>query len=94
MREIYQIVIFFLARGILNPTFDEFQYFFLLDVIHISKLTFAMLVLVAQLCHVVGALIYKAFWRAVDTRWMVFWALVVKTIGLTLDYLFACRYNL
>ena len=24
---------------------------------------------------------------------MVFWALVVKTLGLTFDYLFACRYN-
>ena len=53
-----------------------------------------MLVLVAQLCHVFGALIYKAYWRAVDTRWMVFWAMIVKTFGLFLDYLFACRYNL
>ena len=47
MREIYQLVIFFIGRGILIPTFEEFQYFFLLDVIHISKLMFAMLVLVA-----------------------------------------------
>jgi hypothetical protein len=46
MREIYQIVIFFLGKGVLNPSFEDFQYFFLLNVIHISKLMFAILVLV------------------------------------------------
>jgi hypothetical protein len=46
MREIYCITIFFFLRAILNPLFEEFSYFFLLDVIKISKFMFAMLVLI------------------------------------------------
>jgi len=45
MKEIYFLVIFFIAKGILSPSFEEFTYFFLMDVIHISKFTFALLVL-------------------------------------------------
>lgn len=46
MREIYVLVIFFLVKGVLNPTFREFTYFFLLNVIHISKFMFALLELI------------------------------------------------
>lgn len=46
MREIYFIIIFFIVKGILNPTFEEFSYFFLLNVIGISKFLFAFLVLI------------------------------------------------
>jgi len=63
MKEIYFLVIFFLALGILSPTFEDFMYFFYLNVIGISKLLFAALYLVGQVCHIVGALIYKSFCR-------------------------------
>ena len=46
MREIYMIVIFFIAKGILNPSFEEFSYFFLLNVIGITKFMFALLILI------------------------------------------------
>lgn len=43
MREIFQVVIFFVALAILNPKFEEFSYFFLLNVIGISKFMFSIL---------------------------------------------------
>ena len=46
MKEIYFLVIFFLVKGIINPSFEEFSYFFLLNVIKISKFMFSMLVLI------------------------------------------------
>ena len=46
MREIYQLVLFFILQGILNPSFQEFSYFFLMNVIGVSKLLFSILVLV------------------------------------------------
>jgi len=94
MREIYFIIIFFIVKGILNPTFEEFSYFFLLNVIGVSKFLFALLVLVGQICHVIGALLYKAFCRNVDTRWMIFWAMVTGSIGSFLNFVFAKRWNL
>jgi Na+/melibiose symporter-like transporter len=94
MREIYQLVIFFLLLATLNPSFSEFSYFFLLNVIGISKFMFSMLVLIGQLCHIVGALIYKAFCRNVDTRWMVAFSLVTSIISNVLNFFFAKRWNL
>ena len=44
-KEIYFVVIFFIAKGILMPTFEEFTYFFLMNEIKISKFVFALLVL-------------------------------------------------
>jgi hypothetical protein len=46
MKEIYFVIIFFIIRGILNPSFEEFTYFFLLNVIGVSKFIFAVLVLI------------------------------------------------
>ena len=46
MKEIYYLVIFFIASAIIQPSFGEFSYFFLLNIVGISKLTFAVLMLV------------------------------------------------
>jgi len=42
MKEIYFLVLYFVAFAIIVPTFEEFTYYFLLDVIGISKFTFAI----------------------------------------------------
>jgi len=93
MREIYFVVIFFLAKSIIVPSFDEFSYFFLLNVIGISKFMFAVLVLIGQIAHIVGALIYKAFCRNIETRWMIFFAMVVTSVGYFLNFCFAKSWN-
>ena len=52
-----------------------------------------MLVLTGQLCHIVGALIYKAFCRNVDTRTMVFISLLTTILSNFLNFCFAKRWN-
>ena len=47
MKEIYRIVVFFIFKGFMMPNFEDFTYYFLMDEIKISKLTFAFLILVA-----------------------------------------------
>ena len=44
-REIYQLLLFFIIQGIMNPRFEEFSYFFLMDVIGVTKFLFSMVVL-------------------------------------------------
>lgn len=46
MREIYSLVIFFIVKGFISPSFEDFSYFFLLNEIKISKFVFSMLVLI------------------------------------------------
>ena len=80
MREIYLLIIFIISRALTVPKFDEFTYFFLLNVIGISKLMFAILVLIGNVSGIIGALIYKSFFRNIEVRWMVFWSMVVKSL--------------
>lgn len=94
MKEIYFLVIFFIAKGVLQPSFEEFSYFFLLNEIKISKFIFSMLVLIGQVCHIIGALLYKAFCRNIDTRWMIFFAMVTGVIASFMNFTFAKRWNL
>ena len=65
-----------------------------MDVIGVTKFLFSVLVLVGMICQVIGALSYKAFFRAVDTRWMIFWANLLHVIGDLLNFVFAKRWNL
>jgi len=76
MREIYQIVIFYLVRGVTQPRFDDFAYFFYLDELGISLFAFSCLILVSSIASMIGAAIYKSFLRTVDTRWIVFWGIL------------------
>jgi len=94
MREIFQVVIFFLALALINPSFSEFTYFFLLNVIKISKFMFSLLVLIGQICHVIGALVYKAWCRNVETRTMVLLSIVANILSSALNFGFAKRWNL
>ena len=93
MREIYFVIIFLLARALLSPKFDEFTYFFLLNVIGISKLMFAILALIGNICGIIGALLYKSFFRNICVRWMIFWSMVVKTLEFFTYWCFAKRWT-
>merc|ERR1712070_1002606 len=53
-----------------------------------------MLALTGQICSIIGALIYKQFFRAVDTRTMIFAATLIQILGAFCDFSFAKRWNL
>ena len=93
-KEVYCIVIYFLLDGLTNPSFADFSYFFLMNVIGISKFMFAMITLIGQVCSVIGVIIYTVFLRKVEVRWVLFWNCVINVIGSFLNYCFAMRWNL
>ena len=45
-KEIYLLVIFFILDGLTSPTFEDYEYFFLMDIVKLSKFMFAMKTLV------------------------------------------------
>lgn len=58
-KEIYFVVIYFILDGLTNPSFSDFAYFWLLNVVGVSKFMFAMIVLIGQICSVIGVIIYE-----------------------------------
>ena len=94
MREIFQIIIFFLVRGVIVPTFEDFSYFFLLDVIGVSKLLFSVIMLVGSICGLIGTFIYKAYGRAADTRTLIIYGTLSVVVGAFLNYVLVRRWNI
>jgi Na+/melibiose symporter-like transporter len=80
--------------GNTNNIHEEFSYFFLMNIIGVSKFIFALLVLIGQICHLVGALIYRAWCRNVDTRHMIIFAMCCSVLGNLLNFCCAKRWNL
>lgn len=92
-KEIYCLVIYFLLDGLTNPSFSDFTYFFLLNVIGISKFMFAMLTLIGQVCQVIGVIVYEKFLKNVEVRTVIFWNVILSIIGAFLAYMLAMRWN-
>jgi hypothetical protein len=47
--EIYFLVIYFVVDGLTNPSFADYSYYFMMDVLGISKFFYAMLALIGSI---------------------------------------------
>jgi len=72
-KEIYLLVIFFILDGLTSPTFEDFEYFFLMNIIMLSKFMFAMKTLIVQISMVLGVFIY-----GIDRELEVRYALIIN----------------
>jgi len=93
-KEILLVVLFFILDGLTNPSFSDFGYFFLLNVVGVSKFMFAMITLIGQVCSIIGVVIYELALKEVEVRTVLFWNVVLGIIGSFLNYCFAMRWNL
>lgn len=67
--------------GITNPSFTDFSYFFLLNVVGVSKFMFAMIALIGQVCSIIGVLIYENFLKKTEVRTVIMWNVILGVIG-------------
>jgi len=93
-REIYFLVIYFILDGFTNPSFGDFTYFFLMNVVGVSKFMFAMIALIGQVCSLIGVLIYENFLKETEVRTVIFMNVIFGIVGAWLQYMFAMRWNL
>mmetsp|Transcript_1696 Transcript_1696/g.2992 ORF Transcript_1696/g.2992 Transcript_1696/m.2992 type:complete len:173 (-) Transcript_1696:582-1100(-) len=75
-KEIYCVVIYFILDGLTNPSFADFSYFFLMNVIGVSKFMFAMITLIGQICSVIGVMLYEKFLKETEVRTVLFWNVI------------------
>ena len=94
MFEIYLIVIYFLLDGLTTPSFGDYSYYFMMDVIGVSKFMFAIIALVGQLCAVIGVIIYERFLKHWEVRNVLLLNCFIGTAGTFLNFMFGKRWNL
>jgi len=68
IKEFYSMILYIVIGGFLVPNFGSFGYYFMLDVVGISKFSYSMLTVLGFACLFIGTLVYKAYFRASEYR--------------------------
>lgn len=94
MPEIYMVLIFFVLKGCISPSFGQFSYFFMLDVCKVTKFQFAMFGVISRGCHIFGSMLYKNVLKNFETRTIIFYSMVLSVLSAFVHFVLAMRWNL
>jgi len=61
MKEILMVISFFILNGLLSPDFGDFGYYFMLNVVNLSKFQYSMLGTIGQVTGILGTTCYAQY---------------------------------
>ena len=93
MKEFYSIIVFLLLQAVLMPGFDSYGYFFMLDVVKISKFTYSMLTVLGFFCLLIGTAIYKRYMRDKEYKYLIMMDALISIFLAPLSFIFVLRLN-
>jgi len=62
------VILFLILSGITVPSFGTFGYYFMLDVVKLSKFTIAMLSVIGYVCLLIGSALFTTFFANMEIR--------------------------
>ena len=93
IKEFYSMILYLLIGGFLVPSFGGFGYYFMLDVVKISKFTYSMLTVLGFFCLAVGTLVYKNYMRDKEYRNLIMMDAFISIFLAPLSFIFVLRLN-
>ena len=87
------MILYLLIGGFLVPSFGGFGYYFMLDVVKISKFTYSMLTVLGFFCLGIGTIVYKNFMRDKEYRNLIMMDALISIILAPLSFIFVLRLN-
>lgn len=94
MPEIYLVILYFVFSGLTSPDFSDFSYYFMLNVIKLSKFQYSMLGLIGSFTGVLGTIYFEKYLKDIEVRTLIYYATICSVIQSCSSYAFACRLNL
>jgi len=88
------MILYIIIGGFLVPSFGSFGYYFMLDVVGISKFSYSMLTVLGFACLFLGTLIYKAYFRAAEYRSLIMMEALISIILAPISFIFVLRINI
>lgn len=83
-----------MVGAITVPSFGSFGYYFMLDVVGLSKFTYSMLTVLACICLLFGTLMYNRCFRNTEYRKLILIDALISIFFAPLTFIFVCRWNL
>lgn len=87
------MIIYLVLGGLLVPSFGSFGYYFMLDVVKISKFTIAMLGVIGYICLMIGSSLYHQFFSKTEFRKLMVYNTIIGLMFAPLNMLFVLRKN-
>ena len=88
------MILYLIIGGFLVPSFGSFGYYFMLDVVKISKFTYSMLTVLGFFCLFIGTLIYKRYFMEKEPKNLIMMDALISILLAPLSFIFILRLNL
>ena len=88
----YKVIIFLILNGLM-PTFSSFSYYFMLDVVQVSKFTIGILGVLGYASLLVGSVLYSCFFNKKEFKSMVVYSIMLNLLFAPLNLMFVLRIN-
>ena len=93
IKEFYSMILYIIIGGFLVPNFGSFGYYFMLDVVGISKFSYSMLTVLGFACLFVGTMIYKKYFMEAEYRRLIMMDALISIILAPISFIFVLRLN-
>jgi len=87
------MILFIVIGGFLVPSFGSFGYYFMLDVVKISKFTYSMLTVLGFMCLFIGTMIYRKYFTEKEYRNLIMMDALISILLAPLSFIFVLRLN-
>jgi hypothetical protein len=94
IKELYTVLIFQLILGSIVPQFSTYLYYYQINVSGFTQFQYAMLMLVANITMVPGALLYNMYLKESEFTFLMVVACIINFVGSILTMLFCLGYDL
>lgn len=88
----YRVIVYLLLTGLI-PSFGTFGYYFMLDVVQLSKFTVAILGVLGYACLMIGSSLYNYGFNKKEFRTLVVYNIMLTLCFAPMNLLFATRQN-
>ena len=94
IREFYCMIIYLIVTGFLVPSFSSFGYFFMLDVVGVSKFSYSMLTVLGYGCLLIGSQLFNNYFKEQEFRKLILGESLITLLMAPLSFIFILRINL
>ena len=94
IKEFYQMILYLVVGGFLVPSFGSFGYYFMLDVVGISKFTYSMLTVLGFVSLLFGTQMFNKYFKDREWRNLIMLDALISIFIAPLTFIFIFRINL
>lgn len=89
----HRVILFMLLNALLIPSFGTFGYYFMLDIVLLSKTTIAMLGVLGYICLLAGSSLYQYGFHKLEFRTLSVYGIMLSLVFAPMSLLFVLRLN-